>query len=335
MSNRLFTTQDTPQQRKINGSARGGLSSTRTTAARKWLPIVAVVLVAHALAGSARAGESLRMDGVLLTVIEQVELPAKEAGALSSLEVREGDVVEANQRLAVVEDNEAQIVAGKAERELAIARAKAENDVPVRFARKAHEVAAAEYRRALESVERFHKSVSATELDQLRLTTEKALLEIEQAELEQSIARLTVRQKETELAAAMLKLDRHRLAAPFPGMVVQVTKHRGEWLNPGDAVLRIVRLDRLRVEAFVPAADFTARLQGRRVTILVDAQHSTRSKFAGEIVFVSPEVNPVNGQVRLWAEVDNKDLLLRPGQSATLVIEDELSAQSTRRTANR
>ena len=177
-------------------------------------------------------------------------------------------------------------------------------------------------------MERFHKSVSATELDQLRLTTEKALLEIEQAELEQSIARLTVRQKETELEAARLKLDRHRLIAPFPGMVVQIKKHRGEWLNPGDAVLRIIRLDRLRVEAFVPAADFTRELQGRRVTLLVASQRAGPSRFEGTIVFVSPEVNPVNGQVRLWAEVDNQVLLLRPGQSATLIIEDVTSAQA-------
>jgi macrolide-specific efflux system membrane fusion protein len=270
------------------------------------------------------------VEGVLLTLVEQVELPAKEAGALAELTVREGDVIEERQCLAVVEDDEARMAVVKAERELAIARTKAENDVPVRFARKAHEVAGAEFRRAQESVERYHKSVSATELDQLRLTAEKALLEIEQVELEQSVARLTVRQKETELEAAKLKLDRRRLVAPFAGMVVQIKKQRGEWLDPGDTVLRIVRLDRLRVEAFVPAADFTPRLRGRRVTLLATTEHAERSRFEGKIVFVSPEVNPVNGQVLLWAEVDNQDLLLRPGQSATLVVAADAPVQAAR-----
>jgi multidrug efflux pump subunit AcrA (membrane-fusion protein) len=37
-------------------------------------------------------------------------------------------------------------------------------------------------------------------------------------------------------------------------------------------------------------------------------------------VFVSPEVDPVNGQVRVLAEVDNPDGVLRPGLRATMTI---------------
>jgi RND family efflux transporter MFP subunit len=291
---------------------------------------VASVLLAQRL----DAGEGMVVNGVLLTLIEQVELPAKEPGSLAEVAVGEGQVVESGQLLAASEDDEAHIAASKAERELAIARAKAENDVAVRFARKAHEVAAAEFRRANESVERFHKSVSQTELDQLRLTAEKALLEIEQAEHEQAVARLVVLQKETELEAARLKLSRHRLLAPFAGMVVQIKKHRGEWLNPGDTVLRLVRLDRLRVEAFVPAREFAADLQGRRVVVRVDLKDQVAAQFDGRVVFVSPEVNPVNGQVRLWAEVENQSLALRPGQPATLEIAGHPSSPQPRALEN-
>jgi macrolide-specific efflux system membrane fusion protein len=287
---------------------------------------VTLFFIACLFAVRVNAGEELRVENVLLTLIEQVELPAKEPGALAELSVREGEVVEFGRQLAKIEDDAARMAASQAEGELAIARTKSENDVPVRFARKAHEVAAAEYRRAQESVEKFHKSVSATEMDQLRLTMEKALLEIEQAQLDQSITRLTFRQKETELESAQLKLKRHCLTAPLPGMVVQIKKHRGEWVDPGDSVLRLVRLDRLRVEAFVPAREFAGHLQGRRVTLLLDAPRTAPARFEGTVVFVSPEVDPVNGQVRLWAEVHNRDLLLRPGQSATLVIEAGTSA---------
>jgi len=213
----------------------------------------------------------------------------------------------------------------KAESELAIARAKAENDVAVRFARKAHEVAAAEYRRALESVEKFQKSVSQTELDQLRLTTEKARLGIEQAELEKSIARLGMRQMEAELETARLKLARHRLLAPFAGMVAEIKKGRGEWVSPGDTVVRLVRLDRLRVEAFLPARDIVVE-HGPSVTVSVDVPGRGRARSSAKLVFVSPEVNPVNGQVLIWAEVENQDLLLKPGQVATLEIETAAAA---------
>ncbi|MEX2142800.1 MAG: efflux RND transporter periplasmic adaptor subunit [Pirellulales bacterium] len=302
----------------------------------KRIPMAALLMIACMCVRHVNAGQALRVENVLLTLIEEVELPAKEPGAMAELAVREGDVVEPGRQLALIEDDEARMAASKAEGELAIARTKAENDVAVRFARKAQEVAAAEYRRAQESVEKFHKSVSATEMDQLRLTTEKSLLEIEQAELEQSITRLTMRQKEAELESAQLKLKRHRLTAPFAGMVVQIKKHRGEWLNPGDSVLRLVRLDRLRVEAFVPARDFAAHLEGRRATLIIDAPRTGPAQFEGTVVFVSPEVDPVNGQVRLWAEVDNEQLLLRPGQPATLIIEaDSSTRQIDRRKSTR
>ena len=44
-------------------------------------------------------------------------------------------------------------------------------------------------------------------------------------------------------------------------------------------------------------------------------------------MFVSPEVNPVNGQIRVWAELENQDLLLRPGVAAEMTIEPAGSKQ--------
>jgi len=115
--------------------------------------------------------------------------------------------------------------------------------------------------------------------------------------------------------------------APFAGMVVQIKKQRGEWANPGDSVLRLVRLDRLRVEAFAAASQVSAKLEGRRVVLSVDVPGKGPARFEGAIVFVSPEVNPVNGQVRIWAEVENSGLELRPGQRATMTIESTTAAR--------
>ena len=41
---------------------------------------------------------------------------------------------------------------------------------------------------------------------------------------------------------------------------------------------------------------------------------------AGVITFVSPEVDPINRQVRLIAEIDNRMLTLRPGDRADILI---------------
>ncbi|MDZ4821524.1 MAG: HlyD family efflux transporter periplasmic adaptor subunit, partial [Planctomycetota bacterium] len=216
---------------------------------------ISTLFIAIAATSSLFAAEPLKVDGALLTVIEQVELPAKEAGAISELLVREGDAVKAQQLLAKVEDDAAVAALAKARFELEIATAKAKNDVSVRYSKKAAEVAHADYQRAKDSLEQFKKSVSATEMDQLRLTAERSELEIEQAQEELAIARLTEKLHRAELNSAEIDVRRRQTVAPFDGMVVQVKKQRGEWVNPGDTILRIMRLDRLRVETFLPARE--------------------------------------------------------------------------------
>ena len=42
--------------------------------------------------------------------------------------------------------------------------------------------------------------------------------------------------------------------------------------------------------------------------------------FQGKVAFVSPEVDPITGQVRVWAEIENRDGRLRPGQAAKMRI---------------
>ena len=54
--------------------------------------------------------------------------------------------------------------------------------------------------------------------------------------------------------------------------------------------MRIVRTDRLRVEAFLNSHDVGGDLMGRPVVLSVDLPGQPRSIFRGSIVYVSPEV---------------------------------------------
>ena len=63
-------------------------------------------------------------------------------------------------------------------------------------------------------------------------------------------------------------------------------------------------------------------LQGALCGCEVDLPEKAAAVFAGKLVFVSPEVDPVNNQVRVLAEIDNPESLLRPGLRATLTIDE-------------
>lgn len=278
-----------------------------------------VIAAIAACVASPSAGD-LTADDALVTLIEHVDAPARVAGLLSTVAVSEGAMVSADQLLAQVEDDDARLARDRAKLELQVAGREAENDVSVRFARKSAEVAAAELRRAVDSVEKYQKSISASEIDRLRLTAEQAALEIEQAEHDLDLARLKRDLAAKSLDTAEADLARHRLVAPFDGVVVDLQRSAGEWVEPGQTVLRLLRIDRLRVEAFLDAGQVSAEAVGQAATLRIAAPGETLVEFAGKVVFVSPEIDPVNGQVRVWAEVENRDRSLRPGARGTLTI---------------
>ena len=283
-----------------------------------FLPLCLVVGASPADPSSAGA---IRAPQALVTLIEQVDVPAREAGALATVDVREGQLVAAGDLLGRMDDAQAQLAKNRAQIELGIAQEEAGNDVDVRFAQKSTEVTRAELKRASESMEKYNRSVSATELDRLRLEAERAALQVEQAEQVLRVARLTEHLKKNELDFAAWTLEKLRIKSPLSGMVVEVYQHPGEWVEPGKAMFRVVRIDRLRVEAFLDTQQATQDLVGRGATLSIDLAGRSGGQFSGKVVFVSPEVDPVNGQVRVWAEVENRGALLRPGLHGTLAIE--------------
>jgi len=274
------------------------------------------------------AGE-ITIPNVLVTLIEEIEVPAAELGVLTEIAVKPGDEVAKGKVLARIQDAEAQLAVKKAKAELEIAVRQAENDINIRFAKKSLEVAQAELKRATKAVEKFAKAVSETRLDKLRLDAERGKLEIEQTENNFSIAKLTAQVKQYEVALTERKVERRHITAPISGTVVQVYKHEGEWVEPGEAVLRVLRMDRLRVEGFLDAAVATNRLMGLPVTLKVSLSDRLQMEFSGKVVFVSPEVNAGSSQVRVWAEIDNRDRLLRPGQKGSLTITSAAAASTT------
>ncbi len=269
------------------------------------------------------AAEPVRIDSVLLELIEQSDVPARDPGVIEAISVKEGDLVKTGDTLIQLDTAEAKLGVGRAKLEWSIAQEESRNEVDVRFARKSLEVAEAELQRAKDSVEEYPKSVSLTELDRLQLTVERTRLEIEQAEHVLNVAQMTARLKRNEVETAETKLQRQTICAPIDGVVAQIYRRHGEWVEPGQQVVRILRMDRLRVEGFLALSELDAIPIGAPVEVLLEAREEGATTFPGKLVHVSPEVDPVNNQVRVWAEVDNLDMQLKPGMRGAMLIRPE------------
>ena len=225
--------------------------------------------VASAAQPAPPAVGTIEVPSMLIRIDEQVEVPAREAGVLAAVNVHEGQMVEQGASIAQIEDDEARVAAERAKIEMDIAKANAENDVGVRFAKKSREVVEAELRRSSEALDRYAKSISASEMDHLHLLVDKSKVEIEQAEHEFKIAGFTRQIKAADYQAALQAVSRRKVTAPLGGVVVQVAASR----RMGQAG-RFRRSHRptgpSSREGFLSSRYLSPKLDGRKVKLIVD-----------------------------------------------------------------
>jgi RND family efflux transporter MFP subunit len=281
----------------------------------------ATSLLFIALTSTAADPAPIEIPSAVIKVSEEVAVPARDPGVLSKVEVKEGQLVEEGHTLVCLLDTDIRLAVDRARLEADIAKRKAKNEVDIEYARKSTDVARAELARSVDTNEKYPRTVSNSELDRQRLLVEQGQLQIKKAEHERDLAGLEREIRDNEHQTALDQLDRRTVASPLRGMVVEVLRRRGEWVQPGDPVVRIVRLDRLKVEGFLPIKHAGLDLVGSKVKLQVATTGDQTLESTGHIVFISPEIDPLNAQVRFWAEVENKDLKLRPGMQATLTIE--------------
>lgn len=281
-----------------------------------------------AVAGETRtapaAARTAHLSQCLVSLIEDVQVPALEAGALVSLDVSEGEFVSAGQLLARIDDRQPQLDKLAAELERDAAQAKAQDDIEVRYAEAALAVANAELERALAIERRSPGGVTQQEIQKLQLAKRRDELQIERSRLDMRVAQLTANVRQAAVKAAEDAVARRQILSPLNGVVVTLFHDKGEWVAAGEPVLQVIRIDRLRVEGFLSATEFgPEEVIGQPVTVEVPMAGGRAGRFAGRVVFVSPLVQAGN-KYRVRAEVENQlesgGPLLRPGMTASMTI---------------
>ncbi|MCD4727859.1 MAG: HlyD family efflux transporter periplasmic adaptor subunit [Pirellulales bacterium] len=271
------------------------------------------------------AAETVTLPNCLLSLNEEAEVPAQEAGVLVKIPVREGQQVVKGELLAQIEDSLPQMQYNVAGYKLKVAEKEAGDDISIRYANIAAKVAEVEHQQAVDANRKVTGAVPLAEVRRLLLKHREMILSIEKAQKELAIAALQVKVSEAEVQAAAANLERYRITAPLDAVVVELARHEGEWVQPGDPVMRLVRVDRLRVEGFLNAQNHrVSEIQGRQVKVVVTLARKHQETFSGKIVYVKPLVE-AGGEFLVRAEVENRRQgdawILSPGLSAEMTIQ--------------
>lgn len=275
-------------------------------------------------------GKSIRIDHALVTSLDPIKLPARSAGAIRSISVKKGIEVKAEEILGQLDDRDAQTKKKIAELERDAARIQAESEAQIKAAKDGAKVTEENYK-ANEKL-RNDRPGSLSDFDFRRSWFEwqRALAQIAVAEVEKAVAEATQLAKEGQIDGAMNEIERLKIVAPIDGFVNDVYKHVGEWCQPGDPILEIIRMDRVEIEGFVFAAEASpAKVLNKPVDVIVQVAGGETYKASGIITFASPVLEGSGRirQFRVSTEIDNKkegnDWVIQVGTEAEMVIQLE------------
>lgn len=243
-----------------------------------------------------KAGRLISISNCQFRLIDRVTLAVDQIGILEDVNVRPGDVVKKGQELARVRDDR------------------------VRRAKGDLESAEADYAQTQQLKKLIEKGVVGADA---AFKIEKAKVEFAKAHAEFELARR---------ASAV--------QSPIQGIVTRVHKQRGEAVQPAEAIVEVINIGRLRLEGYVSVNELWTLKVGMPVAAKVRLHNSDhpilKKTFRGKLVFVSPEVETVTNQIRVWAEIDNSDGMLRPGLIGTMTIDSggQLATPEKPATAN-
>jgi membrane fusion protein (multidrug efflux system) len=129
-----------------------------------------------------------------------------------------------------------------------------------------------------------------------------------------------------DLAKAELNLARqnlvdHRIVSPIEGVVNLKIASLGEHVNvaPKDEILKIVQMDPLELEFYVPE-NWAGRIHlGSKLQFTLKA--FSEEKFTATLQFISPTADPATRNVKVKAGVPNPHYRLKPGFFAEVTVQ--------------
>lgn len=275
--------------------------------------------------------------------VESGHARAERSGAVTRILIRLGQRVESGQALVELDAAEAQAELKTAEARQAAIRAEMQvfaqggrtadlagidtsldkARLELRIAQDAYRVATSlrdkkagtesDVRTAKEAVDRAQAQIQALQKQRASLVTP--------ADHTNAEARLDEARTAAQLAEARIRMSVVR--APIAGIVYQFDLKPGAYLNAGDLVASVGRLDHVHVKVYVDEPDLGRVMKGMPVTITWDALPGRQWK--GSVDRTPTEIVAMGARQvgEVWCDIVNADTDLKPGANVNAVILSE------------
>lgn len=273
-------------------------------------PLAATLSLALALLLSQEsiAQETHTINNCVVGLVTRIELAAPEAGVLNHVGVRQGSRFSAEDVIAEIDSDEAQQAYKRALAEYELAVKRSEDDIELRYADAQELVERADYLEAIEANDKLRGTVTQADIRREKLEWDRSRLGAEKARKDQDLALGDVRIKKAELDAAEIAIEKRQVRPRFDGEVLKLHREEGEWVQAGDTIAEIARLDTLQVNGYVFFEEHEPKaLENCRVTVDVQVARGRVVPLTGYIVYINPiaefESRP---KYQIRAEISNR-----------------------------
>jgi membrane fusion protein, multidrug efflux system len=178
-------------------------------------------------------------------------------------------------------------------------------------------LAESQYRLAQTTTQRYQSllatgDVSRTVADQAKTEAETSLQGV-------NTARASLAEARAQLALAEKAATDVAVIAPFSGVISARQVSLGEYVQPSNPVVTLLKMDPLRLLLTIPSVQAGAVATGQQVTATVDAFPG--EVFTGHISAVNPAITAESRSFMVEAKVRNPKARLKPGMFAVARID--------------
>lgn len=137
------------------------------------------------------------------------------------------------------------------------------------------------------------------------------------AEVDQTLSALRV--AEAEVAVTRTRVEKTRVPAPFAGLVGLRLVSPGSYVTPGQALVNLEAIDRIKLDFRVPEIELAQLAVGQTAKVALDALPS--EAFEATVVALNPRASASSRSIEVRAHIDNTGGRLRPGLFARVQLE--------------
>jgi multidrug efflux pump subunit AcrA (membrane-fusion protein) len=271
----------------------------------------------------------IEVEECVVQFADEVDVPALESGRVAEMHVKANQMIGAGAPVLRLGDQSLLIRRKAAQMRMTSAQKAADATFELDFAQSALKEASEELEINLKINADKGGTITRDRIRQLRIAAKRATLEVARARQQIEQAQVEVSLQQSEIAVLDDQLRRLHADSPLDGVVLDLRKSAGEWVEKGQTVATVARIDRLHVHAFMPSERISPMsCVGLQVSVdWPEPRTGIRRSLQGQIVSVDPQRLP-GSRFRIHAEIinqpepkDNRHWQLNPGADVRMIVQ--------------